>query len=94
MHQRLPARYGSIGLGVAAVGVALALTSHLFVWTGFPRALNPMILVGAFVYLTGGFLAVAASGYRAGTKPFLWLRTFRVLFAASVVFAILRDFQG
>jgi len=90
----MPARFGPIGMGLAGVGVALAVSSHLFVWPGFPRVLNPLILVGAFAYLAGGFLAVAANGYRPGTKPFLWLRVLRVVFAASVVFAILRDFDG
>lgn len=67
------------GLGVAAVSLLVA------------PATGPMVLLaGAALYLVGAALGVAAFGYQRGSRLFLALRVMRLIFAAIVIFSILR----
>jgi|GEM_PF-2447495 len=92
--KRFPARFERIGLGTAAIGGLLVASTHIFVWPGFPRALNPVIFLGALLYLVGAFLAVAATGYQRRTRPFVWLRVLRLVFLTSIIFALMRDMSS
>lgn len=81
---------GYAGLGLAVGGVLIAAFGAL---TG-TKTSNPWIamLIGAGLYLVGSLLAVAAFGYRRGTKLFLTIRVMRLVFAAVVMLGLVRTF--
>lgn len=81
---------GKFGIGLAGLGVGLAVGSLVLQLSQAPLAL----LAGAGVYLVGAALSVAAFGYRRGSNLFLTLRVLRLVFAAVVIFSILRIARG
>ncbi|HRF59960.1 MAG TPA: hypothetical protein PLH94_08615 [Fimbriimonadaceae bacterium] len=81
---------GYAGLGVAVAGVLIAAFGAL-TSTKTSSPWLPM-LVGAALYLVGSLLAVAAFGYKRGTKLFLTIRVMRLVFAAVVMLGLVRTF--
>lgn len=81
---------GRLGMAIATSGLAVAAVSMLVA-----PSIGPMVLLGgAALYLVGAALGVAAFGYQRGSKLFLALRVMRLIFAAIVIFSILRLASG
>jgi hypothetical protein len=81
-------RKGTIGLAISGLGLAIGAAGLAI---GDPRNPLPLtLLIGAALYLIGGFVTVFSVGYRAGTRTFLIQRVMRMGFAAIVIFTILR----
>ena len=73
------------------VGLLMAAGSLLMPKAAFP--LSPLLIVGAFAYLAGSFMAVGTFDYVRGSKLYLGIRIARILFAVIVVYSIIRGPQ-
>lgn len=90
--KRFPLIVGQFGLGLIGLGLVGAILGAFLPPAG-PVPLSVPLIVGAFLYLVGGLLAVGAFDYRRGTKLFLAMRFARILFAVAVVYGFLRAMQ-
>jgi hypothetical protein len=87
--RRLPPHIGKLGYGLIGVGVVLAYLS-----LAVGKSIWAFVLVfgGSFLYLIGGFLAVASFDYTRGSRPMLVLRVSRVAIALAVVWFFMKNF--
>jgi hypothetical protein len=91
--KRFPPVAGKIGVGLIALGV-LSAAASLVVPSPPGMPLPILLIVGAFLYLSGGILAVGAYNYTKGSRLFLASRVSRVIFALIVVYSFIRAMQN
>lgn len=54
----------------------------------FKAVLSPGLLIGAFLYLMGAFVASLAMGYRRDSKLYIFFMTCRALIFCAMMFGV------